>query len=113
MKGGSGGAGGAAVQVAPLALGLLGESAAATAAATPGGLGGGCGTAVGGVRQRLHFNYQVHLVLLLTGQRLLPRPVSLPACFTIAVNPPPYQDIAPIYGGCQSYCSCGACRRST
>lgn len=38
MKGGSRGAGGAAVQVAPLALGLLGESAAAAAAVAPGGL---------------------------------------------------------------------------
>ena len=34
MKGGSGGAGGVAVQVAPLALRLPGESAATT---TPGG----------------------------------------------------------------------------
>lgn len=52
MKGGSGGAGGALVQVEPLAPRLLGESSAAS---TPGGA----------QQQKLHFNYQLHIVLLM------------------------------------------------
>lgn len=89
MKGGSGGAGGAAVQVAPLALGLLGEAAAeAATAAAPGGLRTGSREAES-LQPTVHFNYQVHLVLPLTGQRL-PRPVSPPVCFTmdLAASPP-------------------------
>lgn len=66
MKGGSGGAGGVAVQVAPPAPRPL-------VSPLPPPL-------QGAQQQRLHFNYQVHLVLLM-GHRLGgSEPADVPAC---------------------------------